>query len=454
MSKTPESDLSDLFKELESIAKETKPKENITNVQEKKEEVKNLFLELDSIVKESKSEEKKRKDHVETTPTELSSLFSELEKISQETKKLDEVDKQLDEFVNIFAESPKEEEVVVEEPADEEEQKLEPEEKEEEEKKYEEPPEDDPTDDVSDKGSLEGWIEKKEEVEEEETNELVEKSVGTLDDMRYQTEIKEETNPINALKKEIQNLKRKFAKELSRVEQKAWTGSGGGAGFVGDLADIEAGTVKVHGNYIKYDANSQMFVGDKGETEDLVLNGTDSESSNAGDRLILDGTDSESSNANSAIDLEDGSDGPAIDLSNVTQDILPLEDGKINIGSDTKRFKEIFLASETINLGGAEISSDGTGTVTISGDGAVLPAGSKVQSEVITTVRNKIAVASENGQGSVEVPFYSLAGGTTTPNKVFKFASMGNSYVFSESGTFTFRAGTSLESQNPEIFRF
>ena len=112
------------------------------------------------------------------------------------------------------------------------------------------------------------------------------------------------------------------------------------------------------------------------------------------------------------------------------------------------------MASETINLGGAEISSDGTGTVTISGDGAVLPAGSKVQSEVITTVRNKIATASENGQGSVEVPFYSLAGGTTTPNKVFKFASMGNSYVFSESGTFTFRAGTSLESQNPEIFRF
>jgi len=452
MSKTPKSNLGDLFKELESIAKETKSKENIPIVEEKKEDNKNLFQELDSLVKESKLQESKRKDYVETSPTELSSLFSELEKISQETKKLDKVDKQLDEFVDIFAETSQEEEVVVEEPTDEEEQKLEPEEKEKE-KEYEEPPEDDPTDDVSDKGSLEGWIEKKEEVEEEQ-NELVEKSVGTLDDMRYQTEIKEETNPINALKKEIQNLKRKFAKELSRVEQKAWTGSGGGAGFVGDLADIEAGTVKVHGNYIKYDANSQMFVGDKGETEDLVLNGTDSDSSNAGDRLILDGTDSEGSNANSAIDLEDGSDGPSIDLSNVTQDILPLEDGTINIGSDTKRFKEIFLASETINLGGAEISSDGTGTVTISGDGAVLPAGSKVQSEVITTVKNKIATASENGQGSVEVPFYSKAGGTSTPNKVFKFASMGNSYVFSESGTFTFRAGTTLESQNPEIFRF
>jgi len=452
MSKTPKSNLGDLFKELESIAKETKSKENIPIVEEKKEDNKNLFQELDSLVKESKLQESKRKDYVETSPTELSSLFSELEKISQETKKLDKVDKQLDEFVDIFAETSQEEEVVVEEPTDEEEQKLEPEEKEKE-KEYEEPPEDDPTDDVSDKGSLEGWIEKKEEVEEEQ-NELVEKSVGTLDDMRYQTEIKEETNPINALKKEIQNLKRKFAKELSRVEQKAWTGSGGGAGFVGDLADIEAGTVKVHGNYIKYDANSQMFVGDKGETEDLVLNGTDSESSNAGDRLILDGTDSEGSNANSAIDLEDGSDGPSIDLSGITQDILPLNDGTINIGSESKRFKEIFLASETINLGGATISSDGSGEVTISGDGAVLPAGSKVQSEVITTVKNKIATASENGQGSVEVPFYSKAGGTSTPNKVFKFASMGNSYVFSESGTFTFRAGTTLESQNPEIFRF
>ncbi len=452
MSKTPKSNLSDLFKELESIAKETKSKEETPIIEEKKEDNKNLFQELDSLVKESKIQKSKRKDYVETSPTELSSLFSELEKISQETKKLNEVDKKLDEFVNIFAETPQKEEVVVEEPSDEEKQKLEPEEKEEE--KYEEPPEDDPTDDVSDKNSLEGWIEKKEEVEEKETNELVEKSVGTLDDMRYQTEIKEETNPLNALKKEIQNLKRKFAKELSRVEQKAWTGSGGGAGFVGDLADIDAGTVKVHGNYIRYDANTQKFVGDKGETEDLVLNGTDSDSSNAGDRLVLDGTDSESSNANSAIDLEDGSDGPSIDLSGITQDILPLNDGIINIGSESKRFKEIFLASETINLGGATISSDGSGTVTVSAEGAVLPAGSKVVSEVISTSNNKIATASENGQGSVDVPFFSKAGGTSTPNKVFKFASMGNSYVFSESGTFTLRAGTSLEAQNPEIFKF
>ena len=93
-------------------------------------------------------------------------------------------------------------------------------------------------------------------------------------------------------------------------------------------------------------------------------------------------------------------------------------------------------------------------TVTVSAEGAVLPAGSKVVSEVISTSNNKIATASENGQGSVDVPFFSKAGGTSTPNKVFKFASMGNSYVFSESGTFTLRAGTSLEAQNPEIFKF
>ena len=48
--------------------------------------------ELESVAKEAKLEEKKRKDYVETTETDLSSLFSELEKVSQETKKLNEED--------------------------------------------------------------------------------------------------------------------------------------------------------------------------------------------------------------------------------------------------------------------------------------------------------------------------------------------------------------------------
>ena len=114
----------------------------------------------------------------------------------------------------------------------------------------------------------------------------------------------------------------------------------------------------------------------------------------------------------------------------------------------------MFLSGQTINLGGATISSDGTGSVTVSADGVTLPQGSKVVSELITTETRKIATAGDNGQSSVDVPFFSRAGGTSTANKIFKFQSTGLSYVYSDSGTFTLRSGVSLEAQNPQIFTF
>ena len=57
---------------------------------------------------------------------------------------------------------------------------------------------------------------------------------------------------------------------------------------------------------------------------------------------------------------------------NVAEDILPDADGTRNLGSTSKRFAELFLTGNTINLGGATISSDGTGTIVISGDGVTL----------------------------------------------------------------------------------
>ena len=74
------------------------------NINLVKTDISNLFEELESIAKESKLEEKKRKDYVEPSVSEISSLFEELEKVNQETKKLDVEDKQkLDEFAGIFA---------------------------------------------------------------------------------------------------------------------------------------------------------------------------------------------------------------------------------------------------------------------------------------------------------------------------------------------------------------
>ena len=224
------------------------------NINLVKSDIGNLFEELESVAKEAKLEEKKRRDYVETTETDLSSLFSELEKVSQETKKLDEEDKdKLNEFANIF--SKLNEEYPEDLPSD-----VEPEK----EKEYEEPPEDDPTDDVSDKESLDGWIEKKVDTKPKD---IVEKIVDKLDDMRYQTEIKEELDEIEKLKNEFASFKRKIAKDLS-------SSSGGGAGSFAQLDDVNATSAKVDGKIIQFDGSSGKFVGSDFVAAASALTGT------------------------------------------------------------------------------------------------------------------------------------------------------------------------------------
>ena len=226
------------------------------NINLVKSDIGNLFEELESVAKEAKLEEKKRRDYVETTETDLSSLFSELEKVSQETKKLNEEDKdKLNEFANIF--SKLNEEYPEDLPSDVEPEPEKP-------KDYEEPPEDDPTDDVSDKESLDGWIEKKVDTKPKD---IVEKIVDKLDDMRYQTEVKEELDEIEKLKNEFASFKRKIAKDLS-------SSSGGGAGSFAQLDDVNATSAKVDGKIIQFDGSSGKFVGSDFVAAASALTGT------------------------------------------------------------------------------------------------------------------------------------------------------------------------------------
>ena len=137
----------------------------------------------------------------------------------------------------------------------------------------------------------------------------------------------------------------------------------------------------------------------------------------------------------------------ASDLSAVDQNIVPDGNGTRDLGTSSKRWGELFLSGTTINLGGATISSDGTGTVTVSSDGVVLPTGSKVGSTTI-------AKASANGQAVIDVPFFTSAGGLSTAAKTFQFAAAGDSFAYTNSGTFTLAAGTALETQDITLFKF
>ena len=142
------------------------------------------------------------------------------------------------------------------------------------------------------------------------------------------------------------------------------------------------------------------------------------------------------------------------DFSAVDQDILPDANGTRNLGSSSKRFKELFLLGQTIDLGGAILDSDGTGQLSVSATGVTLPTGSKVADG------NELAVVSTGGAGAAGqvtrlVPFFSKAGGLTTPNVRFEFnATVDDKFVFTGANTFTLANGTSLSDSAITLFQF
>ena len=109
----------------------------------------------------------------------------------------------------------------------------------------------------------------------------------------------------------------------------------------------------------------------------------------------------------------------SVDLSSVDQDILPYATNTRNLGSTSKRWAELYLSGSTINLGGSTISSDGTGTINISANGATLPLNSNV--EVASGVNKELALAGETGDPVRSVPFFSKSGGLNTANTRLDF---------------------------------
>ena len=139
------------------------------------------------------------------------------------------------------------------------------------------------------------------------------------------------------------------------------------------------------------------------------------------------------------------------DLSSVAEDIIPDGNGTRSLGSAAKRWKDLFLSGDTINLGGALISSDGTGTVSVSATGVTLPEDSK------TAAGNKLAVQSSGTTRQVirKVPFFTAAGGLNTTNKLFEFnATIDNRRTFDEVHGFTLTNGSSNANSEITLFQF
>lgn len=142
------------------------------------------------------------------------------------------------------------------------------------------------------------------------------------------------------------------------------------------------------------------------------------------------------------------SGGGSVDLTSVSSNVIPATDQIYNLGSSDKRWGTLFLANNTIDLGGSLISSDGTGTIVISGTGAVLPAGSKVN---LGAKETQIALVSNTGAITTVVPFYTQTSGLNTIATNFEFGANPDDYVFTN---FTLSAGTSLQQASVAQFYF
>ena len=229
---------------------------------------------------------------------------------------------------------------------------------------------------------------------------IIELTTKELDKIEKAQKPKRVPPSIESLEKRVDNL----SQQLIKVSQSH--SSGGGAGALKDLDDVDTSTQQ---NNFALKFNSSTGKYDFGEV--------------------------------------------ATDFSAIDEDIIPDGNGTRSLGSSSKRFKDIFLAGETINLGGATISSDGTGSIAIAATGATLPAGSKAGA-------NQLAVVSTGSTGTAGqvarvVPFFSASGGLSTANTNFEFnAVIDEKFVFTGTKTFTLANGSALADSDPTLFQF
>jgi len=115
-----------------------------------------------------------------------------------------------------------------------------------------------------------------------------------------------------------------------------------------------------------------------------------------------------------------------------------------DLGSPNRRWRDIYLSGNTIDLAGATISGDGTGAILISATGATLPVGSKVGTKAIAQSDARTGVATR------DVPLFTKAGGLSTAAVTFTMAAgSSNASVFTD---FTKANGT--QQSKFELFSF
>ena len=250
-------------------------------------------------------------------------------------------------------------------------------------------------------------IEEREKLEEKQENKYIKAVEKQLSESRYQTEL--DKNKLKTLDKidSLDKMKEEFVRFKDTVSHQLSTLGGGGSVNILDNDDVDL-SAKGNGKILAYNSST-------GKMEFTT---------NAG----------------------------GVDLSDVDEHIIPDANGTRDLGTSSRRWRDIYLSSDSIDLAGATISSDGTGEITIAATGATLPAGSKLGS-------NEVVVKGTGTQSSrvsvMTVPFFKR-GSLSTVNATFEFNStLDNNKPFLDGRTFTLADGNTLSNiDDITIFQF
>ena len=147
----------------------------------------------------------------------------------------------------------------------------------------------------------------------------------------------------------------------------------------GDLTLVTAGTGDIILNDVTV-ADNKISTNRSNDNLQLVANGTGA--------VVIEGLKIQGTN----ISTDDSSPGVEI-----TGNLIPSANGVYQLGSASRRWQTAYLSSETLDIGGATISSDGTGSIAIAATGATFPAGSLVADK-------KIMIGGKAGSSNVGRP--------------------------------------------------
>ena len=238
------SDITNLFKDLESIAKETKVHApHVPKIE--KSDITELFSGLNEAHEEAKIEVELRLSLEEKNEldiiTNLADTFSEITKPTAQwpneqppehyPKPVDESAKlqELEELFSTITE-PNSEDIVVDEIK---------------------------VDTISE-----------EPTSVEKTASMIDKAIIHLDSLEEKTEISEEVNQIATLRKEFDNFRSLIAQQIASSQM---SGAGGGEVRLEFMDDVDRDSVKVDGKFLKYQASTGKFIGaDSGVTNEQL----------------------------------------------------------------------------------------------------------------------------------------------------------------------------------------